>query len=416
MDAEQKENMFYIELSGRERAGWLGSFLDILARCNASIHHLEQSSVGQAFSCCAVLEPLQSPVSERALKEAFLSWADSVHLDVRFHSYTPEMAADWVQRDQYLLTHFGDIFDMESLESLVHIIREEGGLIESMKTRSHHHARSTNLVIDVRGVPDISGLKEKIMIKSRELGADLALQRMEAYRKRKRMIIFDVDSTLVDMEIIDEMARRAGAYEQVKAITSRAMHGAFDFKAALIERVALIRGLGVGALEAIRDNLPLAPGVEELIAVLRRLGFKIGIISGGFDFFTDYLKEKLNLDYAFANRLEVSDGALTGRVTGKIVDAEEKARILSQTACDEGILMDQAIAVGDGANDAPMLSKAGLGIAYNAKPKLDQVADASIGRARMAHLFHFLNITEEDIAEVLNCTPSEAWLKVGVTL
>ncbi len=401
--------MIYFELSGRERSGWLKGFLDILARYNASVHHLEQSSVGQAFSCCAVLENLQGSESEQALRQALLLWADSVHLDARFHFYTPEMAADWVQRNQYLLTHFGDFSDVESL---VHVIREEGGLIESMKTRIHHHARSMNLVIDVRDVSDMMGLKERMMVKSRELGADLALQRMEAYRKKKRMIIFDVDSTLVEMEIIDEMARRAGVYEQVKEITSRAMHGAFDFRAAIIERVALLKGLGIGELEAIRDHLPLSPGAEELIAVLRRLGFKIGIISGGFDFFTEHLKTKLHLDYAFSNRLEVSDGVLTGRVTGKIVDAEEKVRILSQTACDEGILMDQTVAVGDGANDAPMLAQAGLGIAYNAKPKLDQVADANVGRARMAHLFHFLGITEEDIAEVLSCTPSEAWLRM----
>jgi len=406
---EQRYGMVYIELSGRERSGWLKGFLDILARYNASVHHLEQSGMGHALSCCAVLEPLQSPDSEQALRQALLLWADSVHLDARFHFYTPEMAADWVHRSQCLLTHFGDFSDMETL---AHIIREEGGLIESMKTRSHHQARSMNLVIDVSNVSDMMGLKERIMVTSRELGADLALQRMEAYRKRKRMIIFDVDSTLVEMEIIDEMARRAGVYEPVKEMTSRAMNGAVDFRTAIIERVALLKGLGIGELGAIRDHLPLSPGVEELIAVLRRLGFKIGIISGGFDFFTEHLKEKLHLDYAFANHLEVSAGILTGRVTGKIVDAEEKVRILSQTACDEGILMDQTIAVGDGANDAPMLAQAGLGIAYNAKPRLDEVADASIGKSRMPHLFHFLGITEEDIAEVLSCTPSEAWLRM----
>ena len=409
--AEQKESMVSIEFSGREHAGWVTGFLDILAQHRATIHHLEQTRSGEAFSCCAVLEPLQSPDSEQALKEAFLSWTDSVHLDACFHFYTPEMAAGWVYRDQYVLTHFGDISHMKAL---ARVFMEEGASIDSMKTQRHHQAFSMNVVIDVRNVPDIPGLKKRIMIKSRELSADLALQRMEAYRKRKRMIIFDVDSTLLEMETIDQMAVRAGVYEQVKEITSRAMHGVLDFEAALIERVALLTGLSIRELEGIRDNLPLSPGVEELIAVLRRLGFKIGIISGGFDFFTEHLKEELHLDYAFANRLEVSDGALTGRVTGKIVDAEEKARILSQTACDEGILMDQTIAVGDGANDAPMLSQAGLGIAYNAKPRLDQVADASIGRARMTHLFHFLGITEEDIAEVLSCTPSEAWIRMGL--
>jgi phosphoserine phosphatase len=408
---EQKESMVSIEFSGREHAGWITGFLDILAQHRATIHHLEESRSGEAFSCRAVLEPLRTPDSEQALKKDFLSWTDSAHLEADFHFSKPETAADWVHRDQYLVTHFGDLTHMKTLSR---VFMEEGASIDSMKTQRHRQAFSVNVVIDVRNVPDIPRLKERIMRKSRELGVDLALQRMEAYRKRKRMIIFDVDSTLLEMEIIDEIAVRAGVYEQVKEITSRVMHGAFDFKAGLIERVKLLTGLDVGELEAIRDNLPLSPGVEELIAVLRRLGFKIGIISGGFDFFAEHLKEELNLDYAFANRLEVSDGALTGRVTGKIVDAEEKARILSQTACDEGVLMDQTIAVGDGTNDALMLAQAGLGIAYNAKPNLDLVADASIGRARITHLFHFLGITEEDIAEVLSCTPSEAWSRMDL--
>lgn len=154
----------------------------------------------------------------------------------------------------------------------------------------------------------------------------------------------------------------------------------------------------------------MAKQTEEMVYIELSGRERAGWLKG----FLDILKERLHLDYAFANHLEMSDGALTGRVMGNIVDAEEKVRILSQTACDEGVVMDQTVAVGGGANDAPMLAQAGLGIAYNAKPKLEQVADASIGRARMAHLFHFLGITEEDIAEVLSCTPSEAWLRMEI--
>jgi phosphoserine phosphatase len=241
------------------------------------------------------------------------------------------------------------------------------------------------------------------MAKSRELNTDLAIQRMEAYRKNKRLIFFDMDSTLVDMEVIDEMARRADVFREVARITEKAMQGEFDFEESLVQRVALLKGLTVQALTEIRDTLRLSEGVEELVRTLKWLGYKTGVVTGGFDFFSDHMKEKLGFDYAYSNRLEIKNGALTGRVIGKIVDAAEKARIVNQTACDHGILLDQTVVVGDGANDALMLGQAGLGIAYNAKKRLDRVANVSLGRTRMAHVFHLLGITEEDIQAATAC-------------
>ena len=243
------------------------------------------------------------------------------------------------------------------------------------------------------------------MVKSRENNTDLALQRIEAYRKNKRLIFFDVDSTLVDMEIIDEMARRAGAHREVARITEKAMQGEFDFEESLLQRVALLKGLSVEVLTEIRDNLKLSQGVEELAQALKWLGYKTGIVTGGFDFFADQLKDSLGFDYAYSNRLEIKNGALSGRVTGTVVDAAEKARLVNQTACDLGILLDQTVVVGDGANDALMLGQAGLAIAYNAKKALDRVANVSLSKTRMAHLFHLLGITEEDLREATQCKP-----------
>jgi phosphoserine phosphatase len=199
------------------------------------------------------------------------------------------------------------------------------------------------------------------------------------------------------------MAHRAGVYQEVARITEKAMRGDFDFEESLIQRVALLKGLTIDELSEIRDNVRLSEGVEELVATLKWLGYKMGVITGGFDFFSDYLKEKLGFDFAQANRLEIKKGALTGRVVGKVVDAAEKARIVNQTACDNGIILDQTVVVGDGANDALMLGQAGLGIAYNAKKGLDRVANASLGRARLTHIFHLLGITEEDISEATRC-------------
>jgi phosphoserine phosphatase len=197
---------------------------------------------------------------------------------------------------------------------------------------------------------------------------------MEAYRKNKRLIFFDMDSTLVDMEIIDEMASRAGVHREVARITEKAMRGDYNFKESLIQRVALLKDLSTAELTEIRDRIRLSEGVEELITAIRWLGYKMGVVTGGFDFFSDYVKEKFSLDFSYANSLEVKKGALTGRVLGEIVDAAEKARLVNQTACDLGILLDQTVVVGDGANDALMLGQAGLGIAYNAKKRLDRVA------------------------------------------
>ena len=252
-------------------------------------------------------------------------------------------------------------------------------------------------------VPDLTRLKQRIMSRARALKTDLGFQKQEAYRKNKRLIFFDMDSTLVDMEIIDELAHRAGVKREVARLTERAMRGEFDFAQSLIQRVALLKGLKQSDLEAVRDGIRLSEGVEELVASLKWLGFKLGIVTGGFDYFAQHLKEKLGFDLVHANRLEIKEGVLTGKVEGEIIDAAGKAHVVSQTACDLGIPMDQVVVVGDGSNDALMLGQAGLGIAYNAKKGLDRIANVSLGHARFMHIFHILGITQEDIEEAVSC-------------
>jgi phosphoserine phosphatase len=306
------------------------------------------------------------------------------------------------QRSLLVLTHFGGTLGLAEFSK---ILSEERANIELISTMTHHGATSIEMILNVDGLPSLSPLKQKIMMKSRELHIDLALQKMEAYRKNKRLIFFDMDSTLVEMEIIDEMARRAGVYREVARITEKAMRGDFDFEESLKQRVALLRGLKVDELSDIRDNIRLSQGVAELVVTLKWLGFKIGVVTGGFDFFADFIREKLGLDFSHANRLEIKDNALTGRVTGGVIGAAEKARIVNQAACDLGIPLDQIVVVGDGANDALMLGQAGLGIAYNAKKALDRVANVSLGKAGLTHIFHLLGITEEDIVEAMACRP-----------
>jgi len=224
----------------------------------------------------------------------------------------------------------------------------------------------------------------------------LALQKMEAYRKNKRLVFFDMDSTLVDMEIIDEMAERAGVFKEVSRITEKAKRGDLDFEEALIQRVALLKGLKVEALEKIRSEIKLSEGAEDLVETLKGLGYKLGLVSGGFDYFANFLKERLRLDFSFANQLEIKDGALTGKVLGKIVDNTYKAKIVNMVSSEEGVLLDQTVAIGDGANDVLMLGQAGLGIAYNAKERIERAANMSVGRARLKNILYILGISEEE--------------------
>jgi phosphoserine phosphatase len=272
-----------------------------------------------------------------------------------------------------------------------------------ISSQTHHGARSFEMIVNIAGVNRVDRLKNRMMAKSRELNIDLAVQNMVAHRKNKRMICFDMDSTLVDMEGIDEMARKAGVHREVARITDKAMRGDFDFEESLRQRVAMLRGLNLDEVMRIRDQMIFSRGTDELLTTLKWLGFKLGIVSGGFDIFTDYLKDKFSLDFAYSNRLEIKDGALTGKVSGDIVDAAQKARLINQVACDIGIPLDQVVAIGDGANDSLMLTQAGLGIAYNANKGLDRVANAALSKARFNHVFHLLGITEEDIREAMTC-------------
>jgi phosphoserine phosphatase len=268
---------------------------------------------------------------------------------------------------------------------------------------TQHCASCVELTIDVNGVPSLNRLKERLLAKSHELNIDLALQKMEAYRKNKRLVFFDMDSTLIDMEIIDEMAQRAGVHKEVSRITEKARRGDIDFEEALTQRVGLLKGLKVEELEKIRKEMKLSEGAEDLVTTLKQLGYKQGLISGSFHYFADHLKERLGLDFAFANELEMKNGALTGKLLGDIVDGPYKARIVNVVSSEEGVLLDQTVAIGDGANDVLMLGQAGLGIAYNAKGKLERVANMSLGRARLKNILYILGITEGEMGSWTVC-------------
>ncbi len=239
---------------------------------------------------------------------------------------------------------------------------------------------------------DFSELKAELIKVSSNHGIDVAFLKDNVFRRSKRLIVFDMDSTLIQAEVIDEMAEICGVGAEVKAITHRAMNGEMDFRASLTQRVAKLKGLSVTQMQELLERLPLTDGVEDFLRTIKSLGFKVALISGGFSFFTDAFKNKLGLDYAFGNELEIERGELTGRVKGTIVDAEQKAFLLKFIAQQEGIHLEQVVAIGDGANDLPMLATAGLGIAFHAKENVKKVAQNHMSHGPMTSILYFLGI------------------------
>lgn len=393
-----EKHLLMVTVSGQDRPGITAAFTRVLLEHNVEIKDIEQASLKDLLGLYLLLElDSTSQGGQDSVIKDLLFEGNRLGLTVNFRLYTPRQANGHNHRNLYLLTHFGGT---AGLAALSRVLGEEGVNIEMIRALDHAGSLAMELLLDPDGA-EMGRVKKRLMLTSRELGFDLALQSQSAHRKNKRLIFFDLDSTLVDLEIIDEMAKRKGVGREVARITEKAMRGEFDFEESLIQRVALLKGLPLTELVDIRDNLVLSPGVEEVITTLKWLGLELGVVTGGFDFFAQAIKERLGLHHAHANRLEVRAGKLTGRVVGEIIDAAGKARIISQVACQRGILMDQVVAVGDGANDALMLGQAGLGIAFNAKRRLHDAAHASLGRGGLTNLLHLLGVSEADIDQAV---------------
>ena len=394
----KNKKLLMITVSGEDRPRITATFSRVMMEHSVELVDIEQSSLQNLLGLYFLLDLSNATDSEDSVIKDLLFEASQLNLTLNFRLFSPSEVRSVNQRILYVLTYFGGT---QALAELSKILGEENVNIEMISSLNDHSTRSVEMIINVSGVSSLGRLKQRIMVKSRELNIDLALQKMEAYRKNKRLVFFDMDSTLLNMEVIDEMARRAGVHREVARITEKAMRGEFDFEESLIQRVALLKGLTVAKLTEIRDRMCLSQGVEELTGTLKWLGYKLGVVTSGFDFFSNYLKEKLDFDFAFANSLEIKNGAVSGRIVGQVIDAAQKACIVNKVSYDQGILLDQTVVVGDGANDALMLGQAGLGIAYNAKKGLERVANVSLGKSRLMNILHLLGITQEDLTDSL---------------
>jgi len=389
-----------VTVSGPDQPGITASFSKILVDNQVEIVDIEQASLQDFLGLSFLLDMSGAKQSKDGVLKDLLFEASRLRLTLNFRLFSEKEMKARNNKNIFVLTYFGDTRALAEISS---ILAEENANIEMISNLTRHCASCVELTINVNGVKNLSQLKARVLAKSHELNIDLALQKMEAYRKNKRLVFFDMDSTLVDMEIIDEMAQRAGVFKEVSRITEKARRGDIDFEEALVQRVALLKGLKVEELEKIRNEIKLSEGAEDLVETLKRLGYKLGLVSGGFDYFANFLKEKLGLDFAFANQLEIKNGVLTGKVLGKILDNTYKAKIVNMVSSDEGVLLDQTVAIGDGANDLLMLGQAGLAIAYNAKEKLERAANMSLGRARLKNILYILGITEEEMGSWSAC-------------
>jgi phosphoserine phosphatase len=398
---DEKKDFVMVTVSGPDQPGITAAFSRILVDNQVEIVDIEQASLQDFLGLSFLLDMNGAKQSKDGVLKDLLFEASRLHLMLNFRLFSEKEMKARNSKNLFVLTYFGDT---RALSEISGILAEESANIEMIANLTRHCASCVELTINVNEVENLSRLKSKVIAKSHELNIDLALQKMEAYRKNKRLVFFDMDSTLVDMEIIDEMAQRAGVFKEVSRITEKARRGDIDFEEALTQRVALLKGLKVEELEKIRNEMRLSEGAKELVDTLKRLGFKLGLVSGGFDYFSDFLREELGLDFSYANQLEIKSGVLTGKVLGKIVDNTYKAKIVNMVSSEEGVLLDQTVAIGDGANDVLMLGQAGLGIAYNAKERLERAANMSLGRARLKNILYILGISDEEMGSSSLCS------------
>lgn len=402
------KELVLMNVQGEDRPGVTASLSRVLAEHKVEILDIGQSVIhndlglGILFGLTA--ESDSSPVLKDLLFKAY-----ELGMNVKFTPIDPLHYEDWVSqqgKQRHIITLMSRKLSGEHVNLVAQLIRDQGLNIDNISRLSGRRSLKDDesdkvlsvVEFSVRGVPsDEAALKQSIIDISREAGVDIAYQEDNIFRRSRRLVCFDMDSTLIQTEVIDELAREAGVYDEVSAITESAMRGEIDFKESFKRRISLLKGLDVKVMRQIAERLPLTDGAERLFKTLKKYGYKTAILSGGFNFFGNYLKSRLDIDYVFANELEVKDGHLTGRHVGDIVDGAKKAEMLKLLAFKEEIHLEQVIAVGDGANDLPMIELAGLGIAFHAKPKVKATAQHAISENGLDTILYLIGFRDREI-------------------
>lgn len=405
----QKEELMVLRITGEDRPGLTAGIMEILSKYDVDIQDIGQADIHSTLSLGILIRVLEEN-SGRVMKELLFK-ASELNVNIKFYPVTMDEYEEWVGRqgkNRYILTVLGRKLRAKQIEAVSKLISEQGLNIDSIvrlsgRSSIAHPLEKTRACIQfsVRGTPKDKGELHKALLNmSNELEIDCSFQRDNMYRRMRRLICFDMDSTLIQEECIDELARKHGVYDEVAAITASAMRGEIDFKESFTQRCKLLKGLDVSVMRSIAENMPFTEGVDRLMYVLKKYGYKIAILSGGFTFFGEYIQKKYGIDYVYANELEIDDnGKLTGNYVGEIVDGKRKAELLKLIAQVEKVDLQQTIAVGDGANDLPMLSEAGLGIAFHAKPRVVANARQSINTIGLDGVLYFLGFKDSYLDE-----------------
>lgn len=397
-----------IRVTGADKPGLTSSISAILAQYDVTILDIGQAEIHDTLSL-GILAAIPSRAESAPVLKDVLFKAHELGLSVRFTPVTPESYEQWVAgqgKPRHIITLLARTVEAQAIARVTAIVAEHGLNIDQINRLSGRVPLvqtevNTRACVEfsVRGDADQSSMRAQFLQVANDLGVDIAFQEDNVYRRTRRLVCFDMDSTLIEAEVIDELAAAAGVGEQVAEITERAMQGELDFIQSFEQRVSLLKGLRGDVLQGIAERLPVTEGAERLIRNLKALGYKTAILSGGFNYFGRYLQDKLGIDYVFANELEMEDGVVTGRVTGRVVDGKRKAELLRELAEKEGIKLEQTIAVGDGANDLPMLSIAGLGIAFRAKPLVRENAKNAISTLGLDGILYLLGYRDRDIMD-----------------
>ena len=394
------KEIIIINVSGTDRPGLTFTITEVLAKHEINILDISQSVIHNKLSLDMLIEVPQKSESSPVLKDMLFT-SHQLGLSAKFSAIHESNYSKWVGEEgksRNIITLLARKIDAEQITAVSRIITSHNLNIDNITRISGRlplwgESRPINACVEfsARGKPaDRNKMARDFLATAGRLGVDIAFQEDNIYRCNRRLVVFDMDSTLIKTEVIDELAKVNGVAEQVSRITARAMEGKMDFVESLRQRVRLLRGLKESALAAVAQNLPLTEGAEKLITTLNRLGFSTAILSGGFTYFGERLKEKLGIDYVFANKLDIDRGIVTGEVRGDIIDGWKKAKLLQEIAKKEKITLEQVIAVGDGANDLPMLNKAGLGIAFQAKPIVRRSAKQAISELGLDGILYLI--------------------------
>ena len=404
----QNDEIILININGADRPGVTAALTEILAKNNAVILDIGQADIHNHLSLGILFQSTEGNSGDILKELLFKSY--ELDVNIRFNPITEQEYSKWVGmqgKNRYIITILSRKLTAKQIAGVSRIVAEQDMNIDDIKRLTgriplDENARTPKASVEfsVRGTPKNKECMEAEFMKlSTELEMDISFQEDSMYRRMRRLICFDMDSTLIETEVIDELAIRAGVGDQVKAITEAAMRGEIDFCESFRQRCALLKGLDVSVMQEIAENLPITEGVDRLMRILKKVGFKIAILSGGFTYFGNFLKQKYNIDYVYANELEIENGKLTGNHVGDIVDGKRKAELLRLIAQVENVDIRQTVAVGDGANDLPMISIAGLGIAFHAKPKVKATAKQSISTIGLDGILYFLGYKDSYLDE-----------------